>query len=77
MFLRFLNSEVVSTNSAYKMFKVLKEKVKKNGIIVAFGHTPLLITKEWIEKQNLEPIICNGYDKDRDAIFQYYVFKVK
>ena len=76
MFLRFLNSEVVTTKDAYKIFKVLISKVKKNGFIVCFGHTPVLITKQWFIKNNLKPIICNGYAKDRDAIFQYYVFEV-
>lgn len=76
MFLRFLNSEVVTTKDAYKIFKVLVSKVKKNGIIVCFGHTPVLITKKWFIENNLRPIICNGYDSDRDAIFQYYVFEV-
>lgn len=76
MFLRFLNSEVVTTKDAYKIFEVLIPKVKKNGIIVCFGHTPVLITKQWFIKNNMKPIICNGYDPDRDAIFQYYVFEV-
>ncbi len=76
MFLRFLNSEVVTTNDAYKIFKILISKVKKHGIIVCFGHTPVLITKKWFMKNNLRPIICNGYDAYRDAIFQYYVFEV-
>lgn len=76
MFLRFLNSEVVSTKEAYNIFKVLKTKMKQKGLIVAFGHTPLLITKEWFEKNGLKTITCNGYDKERDAIFQYYVFEV-
>lgn len=76
MFLRFLNSEVVTTKDAYKIFKVLLPKVKKNGFIVCFGHTPVLITKQWLVKNNLKPIICNGYDSERNAIFQYYVFEV-
>lgn len=77
MFLRFLNSEVVDTYMAHKILKVLVKKVKKNGIVVCFGHTPVLIRKETFLKYGLKPIICNGYDKDRDAIFQYYVFEVK
>ena len=76
MFLRFLNSEVVSTNAAYKIFKVLINKVKNHGLIVAFGHTPVLIRKEMFQKYGLVPVICNGYDKERDAIFQFYVFEV-
>ncbi len=77
MFLRFLNSEVVSTNMAYKIFRVLVNKVKKDGLIICFGHTPVLIKKEEFIKYGLETLICNGYDKKRNAIFQYYVFKVK
>lgn len=76
MFLRFLNSEVVTTKDAYKIFKILLPKVKKKGIIVCFGHTPVLITKQWFIKNKLKPIICNGYDVERNAIFQYYVFEV-
>ncbi len=76
MFLRFLNSEVVTTRDAYKIFKVLLPKVKKKGKIVCFGHTPVLITKQWFIKNKLMPIICNGYDYERNAIFQYYVFEV-
>ena len=76
MFLRFLNSEVVNTKDAYKIFKVLLKKVKKHGLIVCFGHTPLLITKRWFIANKLKPIICNGYNKKRNAIFQYYVFEV-
>ena len=77
MFLRFLNSEVVDTKNAYKIFKVLYPKVKKKGLIICFGHTPVLIRKEMFQRYGLIPIICNGYDKERDAIFQFYVFEVK
>ena len=77
MFLRFLNSEVVDTKNAYKIFKVLYPKVKKKGLIICFGHTPVLIRKEMFQGYGLIPIICNGYDKERDAIFQFYVFEVK
>ena len=77
MFLRFLNSEVVSTRMAYKILNILIDKVKNKGLIVCFGHTPVLIRKEEFQKRSLVPIICNGYDKDHNAIFQYYVFEVR
>ena len=77
MFLRFLNSEVVTTKEAYKILRILIKKVKKSGLIVCFGHTPVLIRKEMFIKYGLKSIICNGYDKERNAIFQYYVFEVK
>lgn len=77
MFLRFLNSEVVNTKSAYKILRVLIKKVKNGGLIICFGHTPVLIRKDMFIKYGLFPIICNGYDKKRDAMFQYYVFEVQ
>jgi hypothetical protein len=77
MFLRFLNSEVVSTFAAYTILKKLLPKMKKKSIIVCFGHTPVLITKEWFQRNNLKVLSCNGYDENRDAIFQYYVLEVK
>ena len=77
MFLRFLNSEVVSTRMAYKLFNVLFSKVKKGGLIICFGHTPVLLRKEIFQQYGLTSLICNGYDVERDAIFQYYVFEVK
>ena len=77
MFLRFLNSEVVSTRVAYKILKVLIHKVKKGGLIICFGHTPVLIKREKFQELGLKIVISNGYNKERDAIFQYYVFEVK
>ncbi|MEG1141243.1 MAG: class I SAM-dependent methyltransferase [Clostridia bacterium] len=77
MFLRFLNSEVVSTFSAYQILKELLPKMKKNSKIICFGHTPVLITKNWFEKHNLKVLSCNGYDDVRNAIFQYYVLEVE
>lgn len=77
MFLRFLNSEVVSSYNAHKILKILIKKVKKEGLIICFGHTPVLIRKKTFEKYGLIPVMCNGYDFSRDAIFQYYVFEVR
>lgn len=77
IFLRFLNSEVVSMRDAYKILKVLLPKVRKAGLVVCFGHTPVLIRKEQFEKLGLKCIICNGYNKEKNALFQYYIFEVK
>ena len=76
MFLRFLNSEVVSTNMAHKIMRVLLAKMKHRGIVVCFGHTPVLISKEWFLKNGLKVIDTIGYSKEYDAIFQYYVLEV-
>jgi isonocardicin synthase len=77
MFLRFLNSEVVSTRMAYKIMNKLIEKMKKQGLIICFGHTPVLIKREWFIKHGLNIINCIGYDEKEEAIFQYYVLEVE
>lgn len=77
MFLRFLNSQVVSTKDASEMFLKLLTKVKKGGLLAAFGHTPFLISKEWLMKSGVKIVNCSGYDVERDAIFQYYVMEKK
>ncbi len=76
MFLRFLNSQVVSSTDATEMFLKLLTKVKKGGLIIAFGHTAVLLSKEWLTQNGVKLLNCSGYDKKRDAIFQYYVMEV-
>lgn len=75
MFLRFLNSEVVTTEYAYELFNKLYKKVKKDGMIIAFGHTPLLIKIDYFRKLGLKVEQTIAYDKDYDCIFQYYVLR--
>ena len=75
MFLRFLNSEVVTTEYAHKLFDKLYKKVKKNGLIIAFGHTPLLIEIDYFKKIGLKVEQSIAYDKEYDCIFQYYVLR--
>ncbi len=77
MFLRFLNSQVVSSKDAIGIFLKLLTKVKKGGLIAAFGHTAVLLSKEWLSKNGVQLLNCTGYDKQRDAIFQYYVMEKK
>ncbi len=75
MFLRFLNSEVVTTEYAYELFNNLYNKVKKDGIIIAFGHTPLLIKSEYFKSLGLKVEQTIAYDEELDCIFQYYVLR--
>ena len=75
MFLRFLNSQVVSTEDATKMFLILLTKVKKGGLIAVFGNTAVLLTEEWLLQNGVKILNCSGYDRWRDAIFQYYVME--
>ena len=75
LFLRFLNSKVVTTAKAKELYNILIEKVNKGGYIICFGHTPILLELDYIHKYNLELLLCNGYCQKYDSIFQYYVFR--
>lgn len=75
MFLRFLNSEVVTTEYAHELFNKLYKKVKKNGLIIAFGHTPILINIDYFKELGLKIEQCIAYDERYDCIFQYYVLR--
>jgi len=73
MFLRFLNDEIVTNKKAYKIMRKLKDKIKAKGLIVAFGHTPVLMRKRWLLANGFKILNSIGYDAYYDAIFQYYV----
>lgn len=76
MFLRFLNSEIVTTPKALRLYKNLIGKVKNGGYIVLFGHTPLLLTpKQLTNNGELRLIHANGFNPDSGSIFQYYILR--
>ena len=78
MFLRFLNSEIVSKNDAYILFESLEKKVKKWWYIVLFGHTPVLLEKEYfLKSMHFELVNSIWYNSLNNTIFQYYVIKKK
>lgn len=79
LFLRFLNSEVVQTEQAYDLFNTLIQKVNHGGYVIAFGHSPVLVAKQFMERTGLVFIQANGNSeadqRDKQSVFQYYVFK--
>lgn len=75
IFFRFLNSRVVTSENAKKLYDVLIKKVKKGGYIICFGHTPVLLELKEIKKEDFEIVSCNGYDNEYDSIFQYYILR--
>ena len=75
MFFRFLNSEVVTTEYAYKLFDNLLSKLKKGGLAIIFGHTPVLIKSDYFSNIGLKVHQSIAYDEQRECIFQYYVLE--
>lgn len=73
--LRFLNYAVVNRTEAEKLFKKLVTRVKDDGMIICFGHTPVLLDTTFFESFGLKIIKKIGYEQFTDSIFQYYVMK--
>lgn len=77
LFLRFLNYHVVTKKEALEIYKVLLEKVKNDGKIICFGHTPVLLTKSELENDRCYIDRCSAYDQEYNSKFQYYVLTKK
>lgn len=76
MFLRFLNSEIVTSSNAYILFDTLAKKVKINGYIVLFWHTPVLLKQDYFCKHwNFKILHSSGHNINDNSIFQYYILK--
>lgn len=72
---RFLNSEVVTQEYAYKLFDHLIKKVKDDGLAIIFGHTAVLLDADYFKSCGYDIIQSHGYCDYRDAIFQYYIIR--
>lgn len=77
MFLRFLNSELLSREDAIKYFDILIKKVKVGGYCICFGHTPFLICGKTLKNYGVEILSSIGFTEEYDSIFQYYILKRK
>jgi isonocardicin synthase len=75
LFFRFINSEVVNTEDAHNLFNSLIKKVRVGGYIIVFGHSPVLVSSIYMKSLGLDIKGMNGYDKESDSVFQYYIMK--
>lgn len=77
VFIRFINSEVVKTEIAPIFLKPLSECLKKGGLMIILGHTPILTSAAEIKMlvPNMEILQSIGGDSEWNGIFQYYVCK--
>jgi isonocardicin synthase len=71
VFSRFLNSEVVTTAQARAILPALVRTVRKGGLMVLFGHTPLLVDAHDLTAQGLRVLRTTG--RREGWVFQYYV----
>ncbi|XP_060086363.1 isonocardicin synthase-like [Ylistrum balloti] len=75
-FIRFLNSEVVTSAEAEVLLSALLPTVREKGFIVIFGHTPVLLSSSNFRRlSNFRLIQSVGVSTDKTGIFQYYIIQ--
>ncbi|XP_063427022.1 isonocardicin synthase-like [Mytilus trossulus] len=76
VFIRFLNSEVVTSTEAEQLIGALLPTVKKGGYMVIFGHTPVLLSSaNFSLMENFVVKHCIGIADDKSGILQYYTLQ--
>jgi isonocardicin synthase len=75
VFFRFLNATVVDTLRAHELFLANARCCRNGGYIVLFGHTPVILSSEWLEGLGLEFERKIGYSETLNSIFQYYILR--
>lgn len=73
IFVRFLNSEVVTTEQARDLFPKILQRLKDTGTIVVFGHTPVLVEGAYFAEHGVRILQRVAHDPVTDLAFQYYV----
>ncbi|OWF42937.1 hypothetical protein KP79_PYT18090 [Mizuhopecten yessoensis] len=75
-FIRFLNSEVVTSADAEVLLTALLPTVREKGFIITFGHTPVLLSSSNFRRlSNFSLLQSVGVATDRTGIFQYYILQ--
>lgn len=76
VFIRFLNSEVVTSAQAEMLLPPLLKTVAVEGLFVVLGHTPILLSSaNFRSLNNFRLKRCVAVDVQKRGIFQYYVLK--
>ncbi|KAK3092969.1 hypothetical protein FSP39_009506 [Pinctada imbricata] len=76
VYVRFLNSEVVTSAEAEELLSALLPTVKKDGYIIIFGHTPVLLSSaNFLALKDFNLIQSLGVAVDKTGIFQYYILQ--
>lgn len=74
-FVRLLNANTVTIDQAKTFLCSLSNCLKEDGRIILFGQEPVLLTEKAFETLGFEVENCKAYDKEENAIFQYYVLR--
>ncbi|MCP3979049.1 MAG: class I SAM-dependent methyltransferase [bacterium] len=74
--IRFLNLDVVSTADAHRLLDACLSACRPGGWLILFGHTPVLVSAEWLAMLGLRVVQRTGHLADHRAMFQFYVAQV-
>jgi len=76
VFIRFLNSEVVTSAEAEVLLPPLLTTVAVGGFLVVLGHTPVLLSSANFQSlKGFQLERCVATDVEKQGIFQFYVLK--
>jgi isonocardicin synthase len=75
IFVRFLNSEVVTRSQAYMLFPRILERLKPGGQVIVFGHTPVLLNPAYFDSLGLKSHQRLGEEEATGAVFQYFILQ--
>lgn len=76
VFIRFLNSEVVTSTEAEMLLPPLLTTVAVGGVCVVLGHTPVLLSAaNFRSLPDFRLERCVAVDVEKKGIFQYYILK--
>lgn len=76
LILRFLNAEVMPRQQAIDLFHHLARLVRGGGLLILFGHTPVLFPVELeAQRLGLSVVGCLAQCPETQALFQFFILE--
>ncbi|MBJ9974335.1 class I SAM-dependent methyltransferase [Pseudomonas sp. S75] len=76
LILRFLNAEVMPRQQAIDLFHHLARLVRRGGLLILFGHTPVLFPVELeAQRLGLSVVGCLAQCPETQALFQFFILE--
>jgi isonocardicin synthase len=72
---RFLNLDVVTSQDARELFQAISGTLKSGGLMIVLGHTPILLSPDWMLTQGFRFRRGVGKSDFSQGIFQFYVLE--
>lgn len=76
LILRFLNAEVTTRMHAERLFRRLVANIRPDGLLILFGHTPVLVDVHYLAQEvGFTLIRCLGTRSGHTELFEFYVLQ--